>query len=130
MKVVLLVFLLVLGACAPPVAANHPDAANNQEAEAQGLQRLEAEARALARADGCARADQCRTAPVGDRPCGGPRNYLVYCAATTDTVALFRKLDELKRAEQEFNRKHGLVSTCEYRMPPQTQLLGTTCRAR
>lgn len=130
MKGILFVFLLLLGACAPPVAANNPDAATNQEAEAQELQRLEAEARALARADGCARADQCRTAPVGDRPCGGPRNYLVYCAATTDTVALFRKLDELKRAEQEFNRKHGLVSTCEYRMPPETQLVGTTCRAR
>ena len=53
------------------------------------LSRLEREARALARTDGCDSLAQCRTAPVGWRSCGGPRTYLVYCAATTDTVTLF-----------------------------------------
>ncbi len=131
MKGVLVGFLLLLGACAAPVGANNDaDMSQSQAAEAQQLQRLEAEARALARTEGCSLADQCRTAPVGDRPCGGPRDYVVYCAASTDTVALFRKLEELRRAEQEFNQRHGLVSTCEYRMPPETQLLGASCRAR
>ena len=92
------------------------------------LSRLEREARALARTDGCDSVAQCRTAPVGWRSCGGPRTYLVYCAATTDTVALFRKLAELEVAEKDYNLKSGLMSTCIMREPPQVSLRGRSCR--
>lgn len=93
------------------------------------IQRLEREARALANTDGCANSGQCRTAPVGNRPCGGPRTYFVYCALTTDSAALFRKLDELSRAEGEYNRRNQLGSTCEFRMPPDVVLSGRSCQA-
>lgn len=92
------------------------------------LARLEQEARALAKTDGCTSVSACRTAPVGWRGCGGPRSYLVYCAATTDTVALFRKLKELENAEKEYNVKSGMMSTCEFRMPPGVTLDGGSCR--
>lgn len=92
--------------------------------------RLEREARALVKIEGCSSADQCRTAPVGDRPCGGPRDYVVYCARTTDTTTLNRKLAELREAEQELNRKSGAMSTCEFRMPPGTGIVNGACRAR
>ena len=94
------------------------------------LARLEQEARALAKLDGCTSAGACRTAPVGWRGCGGPRTYLVYCAATTDTVALFRKLAELEKAEREYNASTGMMSTCELRMPPAVRLEGRSCRER
>jgi hypothetical protein len=93
------------------------------------LVRLEQEARQIATASGCSAADQCRAAPVGDRPCGGPRDFVVYCTATTDTSALQTKLDELIRAERAFNQKYELVSTCELRMPPELTLSGGSCRA-
>ena len=92
------------------------------------LSRLEREARALARTDGCDSLAQCHTAPVGWRSCGGPRDYLVYCAATTDTVALFRKLAELEAAEKEYNVKSGLMSSCVMREPPRVSLRGRSCR--
>lgn len=92
------------------------------------LSRLEREARALARSSGCDSLAQCRTAPVGWRSCGGPRTYLVYCAATTDTVALFRKLAELEAAEKEYNLKSGLMSTCIVREPPRVSFRGGSCR--
>ena len=92
------------------------------------LVKLEQEARALAKQDGCSNVSACRTAPVGWRGCGGPRTYLVYCAATTDTVALFRKLKELENAEREYNAKSGMMSTCEFRMPPGVKLNGRSCR--
>jgi len=91
---------------------------------------LEADARALARADGCSAANQCRTAPVGNRPCGGPRTYLAYCAATTDSVALFRKLDALKAAETKFNQASNMAGTCEFRMPPAVGLDGGSCKSQ
>ena len=99
------------------------------ESDSSRVVRLEAEARAIARTDGCTSADQCRSAPVGDRPCGGPRTYIVYCARTTDSVALYRTLDELKTAEQEFNRKSGRASTCEFRLPPSVGVSGGQCTA-
>jgi hypothetical protein len=94
------------------------------------LARLEQEARALAKTDGCASAGACRTAPIGWRGCGGPRTYLVYCAATTDTLALFRKLEELETAEREYNAASGMMSTCEFRLPPAVRLDGRSCRER
>ena len=93
-----------------------------------GLVRLEREARALAKTDGCTSLSGCRTAPVGWRGCGGPRTYVVYCAATTDTVALFRKLKELEDAERTYNATSGMMSTCEFRMPPGVALDGNRCR--
>jgi hypothetical protein len=94
------------------------------------VQRLEREAMALARTSGCTTADQCRAAPVGSRPCGGPRYYLPYCSLTTDSAALFRKLEEVKRAEEDYNRRNQLASTCEFRMPPDLEVAGGACRAK
>ena len=91
------------------------------------VDRLELEARAIARTDGCNSSSQCRTAPVGAKSCGGPRTYLVYCVATTDSVALFRKLAELEAAEKKYNEKSGLASTCEFRMPPGVTASGGSC---
>jgi len=117
-------------AAAPPPASAAPDTAPKlATVDTQRLARLEREARALAHTEGCSSAGQCRTAPVGIRPCGGPRAYLVYCAATTDSAALFAKLAELARAEETYNRANDLASTCEYRMPPNVAVQGGRCVA-
>jgi hypothetical protein len=104
-------------------------ATNDSAAAHSKIAQLEADARALAKTTGCNTATECRTAPVGERACGGPRDYIVYCAATTDSVALFKKLDELKAAEVEFNKASNAMSTCEFRMPPKTAVVGGSCRA-
>ena len=93
------------------------------------LARLEREAREVASTTGCTAATACRTAPVGWRACGGPRSYVVYCPASTDTVALLRKLEELKRAEMEYNEREGGMSTCEMRLPPGVTVQGRSCVA-
>lgn len=91
------------------------------------LQALERQARALARTEGCPGVAQCATAPVGSRPCGGPRTYIPYCRLTTDSVALFARLDELARREREYNARAGLASTCEFREPPAPTHSGGRC---
>ncbi|HEX6628443.1 MAG TPA: hypothetical protein VF105_10825 [Gemmatimonadaceae bacterium] len=91
---------------------------------------LENQAKALVKTDGCSSADECRTAAVGSRACGGPRYYLVYCSKTTDSAALFKKLEQIAAAEQEYNKRYQLVSTCEFRMPPQVALVGGACQAQ
>jgi hypothetical protein len=109
----------------PPRGARSPSSETAQE----GIQRLEREVRALALPGGCQSSGECRAAPVGDRPCGGPRTYVVYCARTTDSVALYRKLDELARAERAHNQEQGLASTCEFRTPPAVTAESGSCRA-
>ena len=92
-----------------------------------GIDSLEQAARALARTSGCDSVSGCRTAPLGWRGCGGPRDYLAYCAASTDTTALFAALERLRRAEMAYNEKSGMISTCEMRMPPSVSLNAGRC---
>ena len=122
--------LLVI-ACArqeePPPVGQTP--AESRAVDAARVRELEQQARALARSDGCDRVEQCAVAPVGAKACGGPRTYLVYCKVTTDEAALMRALEELKRAEEEYNRASGAVSDCMLQLPPDLRLEGRTCAA-
>ena len=123
-----ILLLLLTAACSSVSSGASSDAGDTTAARAL-VTRLETEARSLARAEGCASADQCRMAPVGERPCGGPRTYVPYCAASTDSVALYRKLDELKAAEMRLNQLTHASSTCEFRTPAIPALVGGRCSA-
>lgn len=100
----------------------------DQKADWAQIVELENQAKALAKADGCSSAAQCRTAPVGSRACGGPRYYIVYCAQSTDSAALFRKIDAVAAAEREYNKRYNIMSTCEFRMPPNISFSGGSCQ--
>jgi uncharacterized DUF497 family protein len=125
----------VLAACSPKTSGSPagPDGdkivlTGDQKADWAQIVTLEDQAKALVKTDGCSSAGECRTAAVGSRACGGPRYYLVYCSRTTDSAALFRKLDAVAAAEREFNAKYQIVSTCEFRMPPKVALSGGSCQ--
>jgi len=126
-----LLLVLAAVACAAP-ASRAGDSAGSGAARLDDtvrITRLEREARALVSTTGCESASSCRTAPLGSRGCGGPRSYVVYCPATTDTAALLRKLGELERAEREYNEREGVMSTCEMRLPPGVMVEGGSCVA-
>jgi hypothetical protein len=129
--------VLVLVACSPRTsgAPAGPDGdkivlTGDQKTDWAQIVALEDQAKALVKIDRCSSASDCRTAAVGSRACGGPRYYLVYCSRTTDSAALFKKLDAVAAAEREYNAKYQLVSTCEFRMPPKVALNGTSCQAQ
>ena len=116
-------------------AGTNPSDANagvpaNQQSDWAAIEKIEAEAKTIAKTGGCTASGDCRSAPVGSRACGGPRYYLPYCAKTTDSVALFRKLDDVAKAEQAYNKKYNLASTCEFRMPPTVNAVGGSCVAQ
>ena len=131
------VIAVVVIACAqgsPGSAASGPNGdqivlTGDQQADWAQITNLENEAKAIAKAEGCTSVAQCRTAAVGSRACGGPRYYLVYCSRTTDSTALFRKLEAVARAERDYNARYQIVSTCEFRMPPTVALNGGSCQA-
>ena len=107
-----------------------PAPATPQDADWAAIEKLEGEAKTLAKTEGCSTPAECRSAPVGSRACGGPRYYIPYCAKSTDSVALFSKLDEVAKAEQAYNRKHNLASTCEMRLPPTVAVVAGACTAQ
>jgi hypothetical protein len=128
---------MVLAACSPKTAGTPagPDGdkivlTGDQKTDWAQIVALEDQAKALVKTDGCSSTSECRTAAVGSRACGGPRYYLVYCSRTTDSAALFRKLDAVAAAEREYNAKYQLVSTCEFRLPPKVALSGASCQAQ
>jgi hypothetical protein len=102
----------------------------DQKSDWAQITALENEAKAIVKTDGCSSAGECRTAAVGSRACGGPRYYLVYCSKTTDSAALFKKIEAVAAAEREYNSRYQLVSTCEFRMPPTVGLSGGSCQAQ
>lgn len=132
----ILIFAIFLAAACmqPPANGSGPrDSASLQpglqQADWAAIVRLEDQAKGIAKTSGCSSVSQCRTAPVGNRACGGPRYYIAYCATSTDSVALFRKLEEVAAAENAYNRKYQIVSTCEFRMPGPLTLSAGECRA-
>lgn len=131
-------FALILGACSTgssPAVPVGPGGDNivftgDQKTDWGQITALEDQAKALIKADGCSTVSQCRTAAVGSRACGGPRYYLVYCSATTDSAALQRRLEAVAAAEQAYNQHYQLASTCEFRMPPQIAVVSGSCQAQ
>jgi hypothetical protein len=111
-------------------AGVNPPAAGSQQSDWAAIEKLEAEAKVIASTSGCSTASECRSAPVGSRACGGPRYYLPYCAKTTDSVALYRKLDQVAAAERAYNTKYQLASTCEMRLPPELTVTAGACAAK
>ena len=104
------------------------DLTGDQARDEAAVSALEQEARRVAVTDGCTSAGQCAAAPVGVKGCGGPRDYVVYCATATDTAALFRKLDELARAERAYNERYSVASDCAMQVAPTVTLVGQSCR--
>lgn len=131
------VLLALTAACAsqPSAADDTADAPSgaastgSQLGDRAAIDQMKVDAKAIAKTGGCATAAQCAAIGLGERPCGGPSEYIVYCPLTTDTAALRRKVADVARAEREFNQKYGLASTCEFRMPPRLESSGGTCRA-
>jgi hypothetical protein len=100
----------------------------NCEHASMTIQSLESDARSLAMAEGCTAVSQCKSAPVGVRACGGPRDYLVYCSATTDEDALLKALSRLQKSEQQYNEQCGIMSTCIFMAEPQVELVNGVCQ--
>lgn len=136
-RFVLATCLSILAACnrntVPPDASGEKPPAtvvSSQQRDRRAIEKLEADARALAIVDGCEDSSDCRALPIGVRGCGGPRDFIVYCAKATDSTALARKIAAADSAETAFNAKYQVMSTCELRMPPVIEASGGKCAAK
>ncbi len=77
----------------------------------------------------CSSSSVCRTIGLGVKPCGGPRQYLIYSTAATDSVRLAREVARYNEAEANRNRQEGLVSDCRALVRPQVSCISGRCAA-
>ena len=73
---------------------------------------------------------QCRLSALGVRPCGGPRSWLAYSLALTDSAALAGLVAVYERLDRERNEREGLMSTCELMEPPALAFENGRCVTR
>jgi len=107
-----------------------PGKPEHVEALKQQAEKLAGEARALAIPSGCGKVEECAVAGFGHKPCGGPREFIAYCAKTTDVTALKAKLEELMKAEQTYQTAAGITSNCGLTRRPRPRLVEGMCRLR
>ena len=62
--------------------------------------------------------EDCRYAGLGDKPCGGPWEYVIYSVSSTDSTALAERLAAYDAFEAEMNIRYWYTSDCSVEMPP------------
>lgn len=67
----------------------------------------------------CANASGCLYIAFGAKPCGGPREYLVYPNTVNQTV-LENMVNEYFELDQQYNIESGAISDCMLVGPPNT----------
>ena len=104
---------------ASPVDAGSP---------AEKLAALKSAARSLAKSTGCKQVTQCKALPLGSRSCGGPSEFLVYCAASTNEKKLKQQAKAATEAEKTFNAQSQTASICSVLTPPVVKLESGECK--
>lgn len=122
--------VLLPAGCVQTSTPSDGSSALTQQSDWAAVLKLEEQAKGIAKTTGCSTSGECRSAPVGSRGCGGPRYYVPWCAKSTDSAALYTKLNEVVKTEETYNKKYNVVSTCEYRLPPHVEVVGGACTAQ
>lgn len=114
MKKIKLIWILVLvGICFSCVN----DDEMSQEQEAQNLNRMFSEIESLALSESCNDSSNWTFTSIGSKACGGPVGYIAY-SLNIDTELFLDKINEHKIAQQEFNKKWGIMSDCSLPSEP------------
>ena len=71
----------------------------------------------------CSSAEECRYIALGDKPCGGPWEYLIYCAESVDEKHLEDLVMAYNAFERDINERYQRISDCAYAMPPEELIL-------
>ncbi|GAB1857324.1 hypothetical protein MHTCC0001_21600 [Flavobacteriaceae bacterium MHTCC 0001] len=66
----------------------------------------------------CESAEDWAFTPYGSKACGGPQGYLAY-PKTIDTVAFLEKIEIYTQAENDYNKKWSIFSTCDLTPQPK-----------
>ncbi|MGB0522018.1 MAG: hypothetical protein ACPGJS_03620 [Flammeovirgaceae bacterium] len=103
---------------------NQSEEASDQAEEALLLQKQLKEITELTEGVTCEDLSNWAFTPIGNKPCGGPSDYLAY-PLSIDTDAFLAKVEAYTQAHKAFNEKWGLISDCALEPMPS----GISCKS-
>ncbi len=75
----------------------------------------------------CTATAECRTMAFGAKPCGGPRSYLAFSIAATDSQRLVDAVRRFTEQDEANNRERGLMSDCSVVEEPEVTCSSGLC---
>ncbi|TYP99825.1 hypothetical protein C7447_101430 [Tenacibaculum adriaticum] len=91
---------------------------SDQEKDHQKLIELFTEIENVSNSISCTNATEWSFTAYGSKACGGPQGYIPY-SNQIDTVDFLQKIEEYTEAENQYNIKWNITSTCELPVQPQ-----------
>ena len=77
----------------------------------------------------CSDDRQCRTLPIGEKPCGGPEQWLPYASTSASADQLKAWSAELAAAAKRRNQSSGMAGTCQFTPDPGAVCVAGRCVA-
>ncbi len=108
-------------ACSPARAGDSP--------EPSSIEMLRQDVLSIVGEPLCQATAECRAAPMGVKPCGGPRSYIIYSTSSTDSVDLEAAVARFDSLDSQRNRELGLMSDCQFIPQPTPMCRAGTCSA-
>ncbi|MDT9000910.1 hypothetical protein RQP53_16660 [Paucibacter sp. APW11] len=75
----------------------------------------------------CESDSQCRSAAVGDKPCGGPERYLAWSTLRSNETRLNQLLAEHRALRHAENLKSEMMSNCQFNADPGARCIAQRC---
>lgn len=106
--------IIILGSvipAAPSIAQKKGKGGFTQSQHKKALNKHLKEIEQMANNKHCQDPNEFAYAPLGSKPCGGPKSYIVY-SKKIDTKNFLNKLSQYNMAEDNYNKRWGLQSDC------------------
>ncbi len=95
-----------------PVAGDATDGQQTEEGDRAQLAEMRREIDALVGDAVGSSIEDCRYSGLGSKPCGGPWEFVIYSASSTDSTAPAEQLTAYNAFEAEMNERYGYISEC------------------
>lgn len=92
---------------------------SKQEKDHENLMGLFHEIKELSQSVSCTNSTDWKMVAYGSKACGGPQGYIAYSTKINVDVFL-EKVAKYTKAEDEYNKKWSIVSTCDVTAKPKT----------
>ena len=106
------VSLVACGDSDPVAGDNNGDQRTEEGDRAQLAEMRQSSIDALVGDAAGASIEDCRYVGLGSKPCGGPWEFVIYSASSTDSTALAERLTAYNAFEAEMNERYGYASDC------------------
>lgn len=78
----------------------------------------------------CSGIGECRALALGEKPCGGPWEYLIYSIVNNDTLKIKEKVEEYNDFNAVLNIRYNYESDCMFVEKPSILCLNGKCSER